>query len=98
SSSLLNEFSASLVRAGGFTPPAPGGENLPNVGINGISTSFSQGGFYRWQHNNIIFHDGLTWMRGHHQIHGGVDIDRQRGYAIQSNNARPTFQFSNILD
>jgi hypothetical protein len=98
SPSLLNEFSASLVRAGGYTPPAPGGENLPIANISGISTGFSQGGYYRWQHNNIILHDGLTWMRGHHQIHTGVDIDRQRGYAIQSNNARPTFQFSNILD
>ncbi|MSV29766.1 MAG: TonB-dependent receptor [Bryobacterales bacterium] len=95
---LINEASMSMVRAGGNTPPAPGGEDLPNASISGISTAFSQGGYYRWQHHNFIWHDGLTWMRGKHQIRFGLDLDRQRGFEVQSNNARPNFQFSNILD
>jgi hypothetical protein len=99
SPSLLNEAAVSLVRAGGWFPPAPGdAANLPNVNITGISTGFNQGGYYRYQHNNIIMHDGLIWTHGNHQLKVGVDIDRQRGYAVQSNNAHPTFQFSNILD
>lgn len=99
SPSLLNEAAVSLVRAGGWFPPAPGdAANLPNVNISGISTGFNQGGYYRYQHNNIIMQDGLSWMHGNHQFKVGVDIDRQRGYAVQSNNAHPTFQFSNILD
>jgi Carboxypeptidase regulatory-like domain/TonB dependent receptor len=96
---LLNEAAFSVVRAGGNYPPAPGDAgNLPNVNITGISTGFNQAGYYRFQHNNYIIHDGLTWIRGSHQIKVGVDIDRQQGYAVQSNNARPTFGFSNILD
>lgn len=99
SPSLLNEASFSLVRAGGWYPPAAGeAGNLPNASISGISTGFSQAGFYRWQHNNFVWHDGMTWIRGSHQLRFGTDIDRQRGYAIQANNARPSFSFSNILD
>ncbi len=96
---LLNEASVSVVRAGGHYPPADGeAALLPNVNISGISTGFNQAGYYRFQHNNYIMHDGLTWLRGSHQIKFGFDVDRQQGYAVQSNNARPTFQFSNILD
>jgi len=99
SPSLLNEAAVSLVRAGGWYPPAPGDAALlPNVNISGISTGFSQGGYYRYQHNNFVTHDGLTWIHGSHLAKIGVDVDRQRGYAVQANNARPTFQFSNLLD
>ena len=97
--SLLNEAGFSVVRAGGWYPPASGqAANLPNVGISGISTGFSQAGYYRFLHNNYIMHDGLTWIHGNHQVKIGADIDRQQGYAVQSNLARPTFQFSNLLD
>ena len=99
SPSLLNEASASLVRAGGNYPAAPGdAANLPNVSISGIGANFNQAGPYRYQHNNIVFHDGLSWMRGNHQLKFGVDVDRQRGYAVQSNLSHPSFSFSNILD
>ena len=99
SPSLLNDAAFSVVRAGGWYPPAPGDAgNLPNVNITGISTGFNQAGYYRFQHNNYIIHEGLSWIRGSHQLKFGADIDRQQGYAVQSNNARPTFSFSNILD
>jgi hypothetical protein len=99
SPSFLNEASFSVVRAGGYYPPAPGDAgNLPNVNITGISTGFNQAGYYRFQHNNYIMHDGVSWIHGKHQLKIGADIDRQQGYAVQSNNARPTFGFSNILD
>jgi Carboxypeptidase regulatory-like domain len=96
---LLNDASFSVVRAGGWYPPAPGqAANLPNDNITGISTGFSQAGYYRFQHNNYIMHDGLTWIYRSHTLKFGADIDRQQGYAVQSNLARPTFQFSNLLD
>ncbi len=96
---LLHEASFSIVRAGGYYPlPKGDAANLPNVGITGISTGFIQAGPYRFQHNNYIAHDGVTWIRGNHQFKAGIDIDRQQGYAVQSNNARPTFQFSSVLD
>jgi hypothetical protein len=99
SSSLLNDAAFSVVRAGGYYPPAPGeAGNLPNVNITGINTGFNQAGYYRFQHNNYIMHEGLSWIHGSHQLKIGADIDRQQGYAVQSNNARPTFGFSNILD
>jgi len=99
SPSLMNEASFSLVRAGGWYPPAPGeAANLPNASISGISTSYNQAGFYRWQHNNFVWHEGLSWIKANHQIRFGADVDRQRGYAVQANNARPGFSFSNILD
>ncbi len=99
SPSLINEASASLVRAGGAYPSAPGdASNLPNVSISGIGANFNQAGPYRYQHNNIVLHDGMSWMRGNHQFKFGVDIDRQRGYAVQSNLSHPSFSFSNILD
>ncbi len=97
--SLLNEASFSVVRAGGNYPSAAGAAALlPNANITGVSTGFNQAGYYRFQHNNYIAHDGVTWIRGQHQIKVGVDVDRQQGYAVQTNNARPTFQFSNLLD
>ncbi len=96
---LLNEASFSLVRAGGWEPTAAGeAANLPQASITGISTSFNQAGYYRWQHNNFVWHDGLSWMHGNHQLRFGADVDRQRGYAIAPNLVRPTFQFSSILD
>jgi hypothetical protein len=99
SPSLLNEAAVSLVRAGGGYPAAPGdAANLPNSSISGISTSFSQAGPYRYQHNNFVIHDGVSWMHGGHQLRVGMDIDRQRGYAVQSNLSHPGFSFSNILD
>src|SRR5215467_9685419 len=99
SPSLLNDASFSVVRAGGYYPPAPGdAANLPNVNITGINTGFNQAGYYRFQHNNYIMHDGLSWIHGSHTLKIGADVDRQQGYAVQSNNARPTFVFSNILD
>ena len=99
SPSLLNEASVSLVRAGGYYPSAPGdAANLPNVSISGIGAGFSQAGPYRYQHINLTFHEGITWTRGNHQIKFGVDVDRQRGYAVQSNLSHPSFSFSNILD
>jgi hypothetical protein len=97
--SLLNEAAVSLVRAGGWYPSAPGdAANLPNDNITGISTGFGQAGPYRYQQNNFVIHDGVSWMHGAHQVKFGIDIDRQRGYAVQSNLSRPTFQFSNLLD
>ena len=97
--SLLNDVSVSIVRAGGNYPSAPGdAANLPNVNITGISTGFVQAGPYRFQHNNYIVHDGMSWIRGNHQFRFGMDLDRQQGYAVQSNLSHPTFQFSNILD
>ena len=99
SPSLLNDAAFSVVRAGGSYPSASGeAADLPNVNITGITTGFNQAGNYRFQHNNYITHDGLTWIRGTHTLKFGVDLDRQQGYAVQSNLARPTFQFSNILD
>ncbi len=94
---ILNEASASYVRADGRTPPPTGAELLPIANVSGLS-GFPDGGRYRFVHNNYLFHDGLTWIRGNHQIRVGADLDKQHGYAIQSNTARPTFQFSNILD
>jgi hypothetical protein len=96
---LINEAAFSDVRAGGYYPPAPGdAANLPNVNITGISTGFNQAGYYRFLHNNYIMHEGLSWIHGSHTLKIGADVDRQQGYAVQSNNARPTFGFSNILD
>ncbi|MDQ6707094.1 MAG: carboxypeptidase-like regulatory domain-containing protein, partial [Acidobacteriota bacterium] len=96
---LLNDAAVSVVRAGGGYPSAPGdAANLPNVNITGISTGFNQAGTYRFQHNNYIVHDGLNWIRGTHQIKVGMDLDRQQGYAVQSNLSRPAFGFSNVLD
>jgi hypothetical protein len=97
--SLLNDAAFSVVRAGGWYPPASGqAANLPNVNITGITTGYNQAGYYRFQHNNYIMHDGVSWIHGSHQLKIGADVDRQQGYAVQSNLARPTFQFSNILD
>ncbi len=97
--SLLNEAAVSLVRAGGRYNAAPGeAADLPNANITGISTGFNQAGPYRYQHDNIIIHDGVSWLHGGHQVKFGVDVDRQRGYAVQSYLSRPTFQFSDILD
>ena len=99
SPSLLNEASALLVRAGGYYPSAPGdAANLPNSSVSGINPNFSQAGPYRYQHNNFVIHDGVSWMHGGHQLKFGIDIDRQRGYAVQSNLSHPGFSFSNILD
>ena len=99
SPALLNDASFSVVRAGGWYPPAPGqAADLPNVSISGISTGFSQAGYYRFLHNNYVMHDGLTWIYHSHTLKFGTDIDRQQGYAVQSNLARPSFSFSNILD
>jgi len=98
-SSLLNEAAISLVRAGGWYNAAPGdAANLPNDSITGISTGFSQAGPYSYQHNNFIVHDGLSWLHGGHEVKVGIDIDRQRGYAVQSNLSHPNFTFSDILD
>src|SRR5262249_7385259 len=97
--SLLNEAAFAVVRAGGWYPPASGAAaNLPNAGVSGVSTSFNQAGYYRFLHNNYIMHDGLTWIHVSHQLKVGADVARQQGYAVQSNLARPTFQFSDILD
>jgi hypothetical protein len=96
---LLNEAAISLVRAGGYYPAAPGAaSDLPNDSITGIGAGFSQAGPYRYQHNNFVIHDGVSWMHGSHQVKAGIDIDRQRGYAVQSNLSHPSFSFSNILD
>ncbi len=98
-STLLNEASFSLVRAGGNYPSAPGdAANLPNTGITGVGAGFGQAGPYRYQHNNFVIHDGVSWMHGGHQVKVGIDLDRQRGYAVQSNLSHPSFSFSNILD
>src|SRR5260370_10531904 len=43
-------------------------------------------------------HEGVGRMRGDHELKIGGDLDRQQGYPVQSNNARPTFGFSNLLD
>jgi hypothetical protein len=87
------------VRAGGSFNAAPGdAADLPNVNITGIGTGFNQAGPYSYQHNNIVIHDGVSWLHRGHAVKFGVDIDRQRGYAVQSTLSRPTFQFSNILD
>jgi Carboxypeptidase regulatory-like domain len=97
--SLINEAAVSLVRAGGWYNGAPGeAADLPNVNITGISTGFTQAGPYRYQHNNFIIHDGVSWLHSRHEVKFGIDIDRQRGYAVQSNLSHPTFQFSDILD
>jgi hypothetical protein len=67
SPSLLNDASFSVVRAGGWYPPAAGqAANLPNVNITGITTGFNQAGYY-------ITHDGLTWMHGTHTLKFGID-------------------------
>jgi hypothetical protein len=96
---LLNEAAFSLVRAGGYYPAAPGdAANLPNDSISGIGAGFGQAGPYSYQHNNFVIHDGLAWMHGGHQLKVGVDLDRQRGYAVQSNLSHPSFSFNNILD
>lgn len=96
---LLNDAAFSLVRAGGYYPSAPGdAANLPNDAITGIGAGFGQAGPYRYQHNNFVIHDGLSWMHGNHQVKVGIDLDRQRGYAVQSNLSHPSFSFSNILD
>lgn len=96
---LLNEASISLVRAGGYYNAAPGqAADLPNDNVTGISTGFTQAGPYRYQHNNFIIHDGVSWLHSGHEVKFGADVDRQRGYAVQSNLSHPTFQFSDILD
>jgi hypothetical protein len=95
----LNQAAFSLVRAGGRYSAAPGeAADLPNANITGIGTGFAQDGPYRYQHNNFIIHDGVGWQHRGHEVKFGVDVDRQRGYAVQSYFSHPTFQFSNILD
>jgi hypothetical protein len=97
SPSLVNEVSATFVRADGKdlnnTP------SLPNAYANGLDYGFSGWGESGWVHNNWNFHDVLSYVRGSHNIRVGVDVDRQQDLDNFTNAlVQPTFNFSSIMD
>jgi hypothetical protein len=97
---LLNEASASYVRADGTQPAAPGDlPNLPNAYPGGLGGGFSSWGPSGWVHNNWNWHDVLTYVQGAHNIRIGIDVDRQQDLDnFTAGLDRPTFYFTNIVD
>ena len=98
SSSLVNEVGVSFVRNyGNQSDKIP---QLPNIYyIGGISDAFSQWGPSDWTQNNYLYSDNLTWTKGKHSVHIGVDIDRQQDLDDFENGlVRPYFYFLSPLD
>jgi hypothetical protein len=100
SARLLNEVSASYVRAVGDQPAAPNDlPNLPNAYPGGLGGGFSSWGPSGWVHNNWNWHDVLTYVQGSHNIRIGIDVDRQQDLDnFTAGLDRPTFYFTNIVD
>lgn len=99
SPSLVNDVSATYVRASGNNPGAPKNLDLPNVNITGVGDGFNQWGPNGWVHNNYSWHDALSYVRGKHNLRVGIDIDRQQDLDNFTNAyTRPSFSFANILD
>lgn len=79
SSSLVNETGVSYVRFAGSEPQSI--PSLPNIYyIGGISNTFSQYGPITFIQNNFIYNDVLSYSKGHHTIHIGIDVDRQQDF------------------
>ena len=96
--SLLNEASMTYVRSAGDNPGVPGTDQLPNVGIGGI-TGYNQWGPAGWVHNNYNWHEVMTWVRGDHNIRFGFDLDKQQDFdKFTYGLIRPSFGFNNLMD
>ncbi len=99
SSRLVNDFGASFTRVWGILPNNNSTNNLPNINITSIGNGFSQSGPSPFTQNNFEFQDGVTYTRGQHNLHVGIDVDRQQDLDDFTNLLiRPTFGFINILD
>jgi hypothetical protein len=98
SASLVNEVGASYVRnTGNQSDKIP---SLPNIYyIGGITDTFSQWGPSSWAQNNFLYQDTISYTRGKHAFHAGIDIDRQQDLDNFTNGlVRPFFYFLNPLD
>ena len=97
SPTMLNEASFTGVRAAGDNPGLVSHQELPNVNITGLS-GFNQNPLF-WAHDNFNWNNILSWTRGKHNLRLGTDIDRQRSVGARTRAfARPSFNFSNLLD
>ena len=98
SSSLVNESGFSYVRFAGSEPQSI--PSLPNIYyIGGISNTFSQYGPITFIQNNFLYNDVLTYTRGSHSIHAGIDVDRQQDFDnFTGGLVRPYFYFISPLD
>lgn len=95
---LINEVGVSYVRnTGSQSDKIP---SLPNVYyIGGFSDDFSQWGPSAWTQNNFIYQDSLTYIRGKHSFHVGIDIDRLQDLDDFTNGlVRPFFYFLSPMD
>ncbi|WP_041586051.1 TonB-dependent receptor [Terriglobus saanensis] len=98
SSRLVNEIGVSLTRNTGNQPDKI--PSLPNIYyIGGITDTFSQWGPSSWTQNNFIYQDNISYTRGKHSLHFGIDVDRQQDLDDFTNGlVRPFFYFLNVLD
>jgi hypothetical protein len=95
---LINEVGVSYVRnTGSQSDKIP---SLPNVYyIGGFSDDFSQWGPSSWTQDNFIYQDSLTYIRGKHSFHVGIDIDRLQDLDDFTNGlVRPFFYFLSPMD
>jgi outer membrane receptor protein involved in Fe transport len=95
---LINEVGVSYVRnTGSQSDKIP---SLPNVYyIGGFSDDFSQWGPSAWTQNNFIYQDSVTYIRGKHSFHAGIDIDRLQDLDDFTNGlVRPFFYFLSPMD
>ena len=100
SAHLLNDASVSYVRVDGIFPQTPGDLNaLPNAYPGGLGGGFNELGPGGWVHNNWNWHDVLTYVRGRHAVHVGIDVDREQDLDdFTSGLVRPSFNFANLVD
>lgn len=98
SPNLINDASISFNRLTGSQPDRV--PELPNAAwIGGIDATFWQWGPSGWTQNNWYLKDSLSYSRGKHTLHVGVDVDRLQDLDDFTNgNARPYFLFLNLLD
>ncbi|WP_158792847.1 carboxypeptidase regulatory-like domain-containing protein [Granulicella sp. L60] len=98
SSSLVNEAGISYTRNTGNQPI--GAPSLPNVYyIGSLSDDFSEYGPISWAQNNWEYQDSLSYTRGAHNVHVGVDIERQQDLDNFTDGlVRPYFYFLNVVD
>jgi hypothetical protein len=98
SPSLVNEAGISYVRFAGNEPQSI--PSLPNIYyIGGISDTFAQYGPITFIQNNFIYNDVLSYSKGRHTIHIGIDVDRQQDFDnFTGGLVRPFFYFLSPLD
>jgi hypothetical protein len=98
SPTLVNEVSVAYNRLTGSQPDKI--SELPNVAwIGGIDATFWQWGPSGWVQNNWYIKDTVSWVRGMHTIHAGIDIDRLQDMNDFTNGEdRPYFLMLNALD